>query len=143
MAHASPSRRVVLRTHPQHDPAATTGAGAADADSAAPQPQPSWPAALASASWTQHASAPAGAGPPQHPVAAALPARPSARINWRPLSGALTGVRAIRLGPVAGTDRAGAQQPLPLVPRSVEQTPVSGSTSWTSRALSQSPTNAA
>src|SRR5215212_10454854 len=102
MAHASPSRRVVLRTHPQHDPAATTGAGAADADSAAPQPQPSWPAALASASWTQHASAPAGAGPPQHPVTAAPPARLSARTSWRLLTDALNGVRAIRLASVAG-----------------------------------------
>lgn len=42
-----------------------------------PQPQPRSPAALAAASCRQHAAAPAGAGPPQHP-----PAASSVVVSW-------------------------------------------------------------
>src|SRR5688572_27592828 len=91
-------------------------------------PQPDLPVALASASCTQQASTPAGAGPPQQPVAALA-------------ATACTGVAA-----AAGA----ATQQLVAVDwaasssaNCVMQTPVSGSTSSTRLAASQSPAIAA
>src|SRR5215218_6737008 len=107
----SSRQRAVQHVHPQQAPAATTCTE--DVASVAPQPQPSCPAALASASLTQQASAPAGAGPPQHPVAATSPARLSAstRSLLRADAATLTptGVRAIRFAAPTGVASVGPQ----------------------------------